>query len=88
VPNGVIRRRVNTGQEKALPHGVVDELHTYEREHTNDRDDHQHQHDAEGDYPLLYWVKAQDGALSTIKEAPVGPGLPGMLGRTWRGLTQ
>ena len=40
-------------KEEALPHGVGNELHPYEREHTKDRDKYQHQHNAERDYALL-----------------------------------
>ena len=40
-------------KEEALPHGVGNELHPYEREHTKNRDKYQHQHNAEGDYALL-----------------------------------
>ena len=53
VHNEVIRRRANTGQEEALPHGVGNELRPNEGEHTKDREDHQHQHNAEGDYAFF-----------------------------------
>ena len=37
----------------SLPQGVLNELHAEEREHRKDRDEHQHEHNAEGDYALL-----------------------------------
>jgi hypothetical protein len=42
-----------TGQEEALPQGVLNELHAEERERKKNRDDRQHQHDAEGDCALF-----------------------------------
>ena len=37
----------------SLPQGVLNELHAEEREHREDHDEHQHEHNAEGDYALL-----------------------------------
>ena len=37
----------------SLPQGVLNELPAEEREHREDRDEHQHEHNAEGDYALL-----------------------------------
>ena len=37
----------------SLPQGVLNELHAEEREHRKDRDEHQHEHNVEGDYALL-----------------------------------
>jgi hypothetical protein len=37
----------------SLPQGAVKELHTHEGEHTKNRDDHQHQHNAEGDFAFF-----------------------------------
>ena len=37
----------------SLPQGAVKELHTHEGEYTKNRDDHQHQHNAEGYYAFF-----------------------------------
>jgi hypothetical protein len=39
--------------KEALPQGAVNELHSYEREHTKNREKYQHQYNAGGDYALL-----------------------------------
>ena len=37
----------------SLPQGAVKELHTHEGEYRKNRDDHQHQHNAEGYYAFF-----------------------------------
>ena len=37
----------------SLPQGVLNELHAEEREHGEDCEEHQYEHNAEGDYALL-----------------------------------